>query len=195
MKEPLQAHWEAAMRVLRYLKSSPGQGIILPKENNLELVGFCDSDWAACPLTRRSTSGYLMKLGEAPISWKTKKQVTVSRSSSEAEYRAMAHATSEIIWLRNLLSCLQVQCDSPTLLHCDNQAALHLAANPVYHERTKHIEVDCHFIREHIQSKAISTAYIPTKQQQADIFTKSLGGKQFHELQGKLGVHNPHSPT
>lgn len=107
----------------------------------------------------------------------------------------MAHATSEIIWLRNLLACLQVQCDSPTLLHCDNQAALHLAANPVYHERTKHIEVDCHFIREHIQCKAISTAYIPTKQQQADIFTKSLGGKQFHELQGKLGVHNPHSPT
>ncbi|PNX89752.1 putative copia-type protein [Trifolium pratense] len=195
MQEPLQAHWEAAMRVLRYLKSSPGQGIILPRENNLELVGFCDSDWASCPLTRRSTSGYLMKLGEAPVSWKTKKQVTVSRSSSEAEYRAMAHAASEIIWLRNLLACLQVQCDSPTLLYCDNQAALHLAANPVYHERTKHIEVDCHFIREHIQSKAISTAYVPTKQQQADIFTKSLGGKTFHDLQSKLGVHNPHSPT
>lgn len=89
----------------------------------------------------------------------------------------MAHATSEIIWLQSLLSCLQVESDTPTLLHSDNQAALQLVANPVFHERTKHIEVDCHFIREHIQSRAISTTYVPTKQQQADIFTKSLGAK------------------
>lgn len=107
----------------------------------------------------------------------------------------MAHATSEILWLRSLLKCLQVDCDSPTLLHCDNQAALHLAANPVFDERTKHIEVDCHFIREHLQAGTIATAYIPTKQQEADIFTKSLGGKQFSELAVKLGVHNLHSPT
>lgn len=195
MQAPKQEHWDAAMRVLRYLKSSPGQGIILPKDNDLNLVGYCDSDWASCPLTRRSVSGYLMKLGSAPISWKTKKQTTVSRSSGEAEYRAIAHATSEIIWLRSLLKCLQVDCDSPTSLHCDNQAALHLAANPIFHERTKHIEVDCHFIRDHLQAGTISTAYIPTKHQQADIFTKSLGGKHFSELSSKLGVHNPHSPT
>lgn len=97
MQEPRQGHWEAAMRVLRYLKSTPGQGIVLPKENDLKLVAYCDSDWAACPLTRRSISGYLVKLGNAPISWKTKKQMTVSRSSSEAEYRALAHVTSEVL--------------------------------------------------------------------------------------------------
>ncbi|PNX90902.1 putative copia-type protein, partial [Trifolium pratense] len=115
---------------------------------------------------RRSTSGYLMKLGSAPISWKTKKQSTVSKSSSEAEYRAMGHA-----------------------------AAIHLAANPVYHERTKHIEVDCHFIRTHLQEGTISTSYVPTKKQQADIFTKALSAKQFQELTFKLGAHNPHTPT
>lgn len=150
MQAPHQAHWDAAMRVLRYLKSSPGQGIILPKDNDLQLVGYCDSDWASCPLTRRSTTGYLMKLGSAPISWKTKKQITVSKSSSEAEYRAMNQAVSEIIWLRSLLSSLQIQYDCPTVLHCDNQAAIHITANPVFHGGTKHIETDCHFIRIHL---------------------------------------------
>ncbi|PNY16822.1 retrovirus-related Pol polyprotein from transposon TNT 1-94 [Trifolium pratense] len=194
-QSPQQAHWDAAMRVLRYLKFTPGQGIILPKENDLQLVAYCDSDWASCPLTRRSTSGYLMKLGSAPISWKTKKQSTVSKSSSEAEYRAMGQAVSEVIWLRSLLSSLQVHYKSPTVLFCDNQAAIHLAANPVYHERTKHIEVDCHFIRTHLQKGTISTNYVSTKKQQADIFTKALGAKQFQELTFKLGAHNPHTPT
>lgn len=195
MQAPRQAHWDAAMHVLRYLKSSPGQGIILPKDNDLQLVGYCDSDWASCPLTRRSTTGYLMKLGSAPISWKTKKQTTVSKSSSEAEYRAMNQAVSEIIWLRSLLSSLQIQYDCPTVLHCDNQAAIHIAANPVFHERTKHIETDCHFIRIHLQRGVISTAYVHTKKQQADIFTKALASRQFQDLMVKLGVHDPHTPT
>ena len=107
----------------------------------------------------------------------------------------MVHATSEVIWLRRLLTHLQVKCDSPTVLHCDNRAAIHLASNPVFHERTKHIEVDCHFIREFLVKGIIATAHIPTKSQQADIFTKSLGTKQFRELSSKLGSHCPQSPT
>lgn len=95
-----------------------------------------------------------MKLRSTPISWKTKKQTTVSRFSSEAEYRAMAHTTSEVLRLRGLLSCFQVNCQEPTMLHCDNQVAIHLASNPVFRERTKHIEVDCHFIQEHLQAGA-----------------------------------------
>lgn len=195
MQAPRQGHWEAAIRVLRYLKSSPGKGIILPKANDLKLTAYCDSDYASCPLTRRSVSGYLMKLGTAPISWKTKKQTTVSRSSSEAEYRAMAHATSEILWLRNLLEHLQVSNAAPTTLYCDNQAALQLATNPVYHERKKHIEVDCHFIREHLQRGAIITDYVSTKQQQAYILTKALGAKTFHELSVKIVIHDPHTTS
>lgn len=194
MQAPRQGHWDAIILVLKYLKFSPGQGIVLPKDNNLELTAYCDSDWASCPLTRKSVTGYLMKLGSAPISWKTKRQTTVSRSSSEAEYRALAHATSEVLWLRSLLKHLQVTCDAPTPIFCDNQAALHLAANPVFHERTKHIEVNCHFIREHVHAGIIEPTYVPTKLQRADIFTKSLGTKMFHELSIKMGVHNPYTP-
>nr|KYP65665.1 Copia protein [Cajanus cajan] len=186
MQEPRQPHWEAAIRILKYLKSSPGQGILIPRHNDLKLEGFCDLDWASCPTTRRLISGYLMKLGSVPISWKTKKQTTISRSSSEVEYRAMTNATSEIIWLRGLLSALQVPCCDSTILHCDNQSAIHIANNPVFHERTKHIEVDFHFIREHIQSGTIFASYLHTRQQLADIFTKALGCILFHDLLSKL---------
>lgn len=194
MHEPRQDHWDAAMRVLRYLKQSPGQGIFL-RPNSLELQAYCDSDWAGCPLTRRSVTGYFITLGGCPISWKTKKQTTVSRSSAEAEYRAMASTVSEIIWLRSLLNSLGITYSRPTRLFCDNQAALHIAANPVFHERTKHIEIDCHFIREHIQSGAITTSHVPTRLQLADIFTKALGRDRFRFLLDKLGVRDLHAPT
>lgn len=104
-------------------------------------------------------------------------------------------AVSEIIWLRSLLSSSQIHYGSPTVLHCDNQTTIHLVANPIYHEGTKHVKVDCHFIRTYVQKCVISTSYVPAKKQQADIFTKALAAKQFHELTVKLGVHDPHTPT
>ena len=145
-------------------------------------------------MSRRSVTCYLVQLGKAPVPWKTKKQTTVFRSSAEAEYRAMVDATSEIIWLRNLWSFLGVQVPTATMF-CDNQAALHIAANPVFHERTKHIEVDCHFIREQLLSGVITTLYTHTTEQLADIFTKALGQRQFQYLLSKLGVMNLHTPT
>lgn len=161
---------------------------------DLTIRAYCDSDWASCPMTRRSVTGYLITLGTSPVSWKTKKQPTVSRSSAEAEYQAMANATSEVVWLRNLLRFLNIRV-STAQLYCDNQAALHIAANPVFHERTKHIEVDCHFVRERLVSGDVVTRYISTKDQPADIFTKALGHRQFHHLLGKLGVSDLHAPT
>ncbi|CAH9081001.1 unnamed protein product, partial [Cuscuta epithymum] len=151
MQEPRQAHWDAVIRVLRYLKGHPGQGIVYRRDSPLEILGYCDSDWASCPKTRRSVTGYFVTLGGSPISWRTKKQATVSRSSAEAEYRSMATLTCELLWLRSLFSSLRIKLP-PLKLFCDNKAALHIASNPVFHERTKHIELDCHFIRDHVKS-------------------------------------------
>ncbi|RVW29739.1 Retrovirus-related Pol polyprotein from transposon RE2 [Vitis vinifera] len=141
MQEPRIEHWEAALRVVRYLKGTLGQGILLRADSDLSLQGWYDSDWAACPVTRRSLSGWLVFLRQSPISWKTKKQHTVSRSSAEAEYRAMAAVTCELKWLKELLLSLGVHHPKAIKLFCDRQSALHMAKNPVFHERTKHIEV------------------------------------------------------
>ncbi|CAH9119111.1 unnamed protein product [Cuscuta epithymum] len=195
MQAPGQAHWDAALRVVRYLKGSPGQGILLRSDSDLSLTGWCDSDWAACPLTRRSLSGWLVFLGHSPVSWKTKKQSTVSRSSAESEYRAMAAATCELKWLKALLLSLGVNHTKAIPLFCDSQSALHIARNPVFHERTKHIEVDCHFVRDAIKENLIAPSYVPTTVQLADIFTKALGKTQFQFLLRKLGILNPHAPT
>lgn len=108
MGTPREPHLETTHRVLRYTKQTPGQGILLPSTGTLELKAYCDADWARCKDTRRSTTGYFIFLGQAPISWKTKKQNTVSRSSAEAEYRSMATTCCEITWLRNILKDLNV---------------------------------------------------------------------------------------
>ncbi|RVW73678.1 Retrovirus-related Pol polyprotein from transposon RE2 [Vitis vinifera] len=195
MQEPRIEHWEAALRVIRYLKGTPGQGILLRADSDLSLQGWCDSDWAACPVTRRSLSGWLVFLGQSPISWKTKKQHTVSRSSAEAEYRAMEAVTCELKWLKGLLLSLGVHHPKAIKLFCDSQSALHMAKNPVFHERTKHIEVDCHLFRDAITDGLIAPSYVPTVTQLADIFTKALGKKQFDYLLAKLGIFEPHAPT
>ncbi|CAH9143337.1 unnamed protein product [Cuscuta epithymum] len=195
LQNPRHEHWNAALRVVRYLKGSPGQGILLRADGDLTLTGWCDSDWAACPLTRKSLSGWLVFLGHSPVSWKTKKQTTVARSSAEAEYRSMAAATCELKWLKALLLSLGIHHPQAIPLYCDSQSALHIARNPVFHERTKHIEVDCHFVRNAIQENLIAPSYVPTTIQLADIFTKALGKTQFQFLLRKLGILDPHAPT
>ncbi|CAL1391854.1 unnamed protein product [Linum trigynum] len=117
----------------------------------------------------------------------------VSRSSAEAEYRAMASTVSEVVWLRFLLTEFGVPQPCPTPLHCDNQATLHIAANPVFHERTKHVEMDCYFVRERVVSKEIAPVKIGSSSQLADIFTKALGTEQFQRLLCKLGIRDLHA--
>ncbi|CAH9138265.1 unnamed protein product [Cuscuta epithymum] len=195
LSQPRQSHFDAAIRVLRYLKQTPGQGIFLSADNDFSLKGYCDADWAGCSYTRRSsTGGRRNSLGNSPVSWRTKKQSVVSRSSAEAEYRAMAVTVSEILWLRWLLHDLTVPQTGPTSLFCDNQAARHIALNPVFHERTKHVEMDCYFVRERVASGEIQPCCISTTHQIADIFTKALGTDRFQFLKSKLGVRNLHTP-
>ena len=133
---PRTPHLDALHHLLRYLKAAPGQGILFSATSALSLKAYADADWGSCLDTRRSTTGYCVFLGDSMISWKSKKQQTVSRSSAEAEYRALACVTSEILWIQSLLKDLQVA-TGPTLVFCDNQAAIHLATNPSFHERSK----------------------------------------------------------
>ena len=195
VSDPRQKHMDAATRVLRYLKATPGQWIFFPKEGGTTLVTYCDADWLGCPFTRRSRTGYVLLLGGAPVSWKSKKQSVVSRSSAEAEYRSMATTVSEVIWMRWLLKYLEAEQNGPTPLFCDNQAARHIANNPVFHERTKHVEMDCYFVRERVAAKEIQPRCIDTKMQIADLFTKALGSKQLESLLYKLGMQNLHAPS
>ena len=195
LNEPKQEHWDGALRVVRYLKGTLGQGILLHSDSDLSLTGWCDSDWAACPLTRRSLTGWLVFLGQSSISWKTKKQHTVSRSSAEAEYWSMAAITCELKWLKGLLLSLGLHHLKAIPLFCDSQFALHIAQNPVFHERTKHIEVDCHFVRDAIRDGLIAPSYISTTDQLADVFTKALGTQRFDYLISKLGILDLHAPT
>lgn len=188
MHKPTNVHMQAAKRVLRYLVNNPSQGILLANSSSAQVHAYCDSDWASCPATRLSTSGFCILLGSSPISWKSKKQSVVARSTAEAEYKAMALTACEITWIAALLKDMGLQNLPPTLLKCDNLAAFSIAANPVLHERTKHIEIDCHFIRDKINSGSIVTHYVPSHAQLADIMTKTLPVKQHMNLLHKLGA-------
>lgn len=146
MQKPTTAHLQAARRLLRYLLKNPAQGILFTSNSAAQVTAYCDSDWASCATSRRSTSGFCIFLGSSPVSWKAKKQSVVARSTAEAEYRAMALTACEITWLSALLKDMGLHNLPPAILKCDNQAAISIAANPVMHERTKHIEIDCHFV-------------------------------------------------
>ena len=195
LQSPCDSHWDAVVRILRYIKGTQGQGVLYENRGHTQVVGYSDADWACSPIDRRSTSGYCVFIGGNLISWKSKKQDVVARSSAEAEYRAMALVTYELIWLKHLLQKLRFGNDEQMKLICDNQAALHISYNLVFHERTKHIEVDCHFIREKIASGCISTSFVNSNDQLADIFTKSLRGPRIKYICDKLGAFDLYAPA
>ncbi|XP_047320774.1 secreted RxLR effector protein 161-like [Impatiens glandulifera] len=192
MHEPLQIHWEAALQVVRYLKGTPSLGLFYPSNSNKLLESFSDADWATCTDSRRSLTGYCIKYGDALISWKTKKQNTVSRSSAEAEYRSMTTTVCELKWISFLLKDLQIPVQLPIPLRCDNQAAIHIAENPVFHERTKHLDIDCHLVRDQFKQGFVLPQHVYSKVQQADIFTKPLEHTAFYSLRDKMNLRDLH---
>jgi hypothetical protein len=187
MHHPTATHWSAAKRVLRFLKNSLDHGLFYSK-TNLQLNAFCDSDWAGNPDDRRSISGFAVFLGDCLISWTAKKQPVVSRSSTEAEYRSLAIATTELYWLRMLFHEIKIPLSTAPIIWCDNVSALSLAANPVYHARTEHIEVDYHYVREKVLNRDVKVSFISTADQIADVFTKGLTSARFLYLKSKLKV-------
>jgi len=188
LQHPTVNHWTAVKRILRYLKHTIFYGFLIRSNSNSQLHAYSDADWAGCPDDRRSTDGYCIFLGHNLISWSSRKQATVSRSSTEAEYRSLANTTAELQWLQSLLKELGVFLSSPPTLWCDNLGATYLTANPLFHAHTKHIEIDFHFVRDKVASKNLLVRFISTKDQKADIFTKPLVSTRFNLLRSNLNL-------
>jgi hypothetical protein len=216
MSHPQIAHLDAVFHILRYIKKTANYGLFYARNDIKPLQGFTDADWASCTETRKSTGGYCFILAGSAITWQSKRQPTVSKSSTESEYISLSTGVSEATWLYRLLQELDFDSKPPSRiplsfnnsdissdliafqpisLHCDNQSAIKLAKNPVFHARTKHIEVHHHFIREKLLRGEICLNYISTDDQPADIFTKALPRIKFEQHRGALGVISVTSKT
>ncbi|GJZ94536.1 hypothetical protein Tco_0666739 [Tanacetum coccineum] len=152
------------------------------------LVRYTDADWAGCPSTRRSTSGYCVFLGDNLLSWSAKRQHTISRSSAEAEYRGVANVVAETAWIRNLLRELHSPLLTATLVYCDNVSVIYMSDKPVQHQRTKHIEIDIHFVRDMVKAGHVRVLHVPSRFQYADIFTKGLPSALFEDFRSSLSA-------
>ncbi|KAL0358031.1 UNVERIFIED_CONTAM: Retrovirus-related Pol polyprotein from transposon TNT 1-94 [Sesamum calycinum] len=170
------------------LKSTSSLGLFFASNSPLHLSAYSDAAWASCLDSRRSITGFCVFLGSSLISWKTKKRATVSRSSVEAEYRSMASTVCELLWLSYLLLDFCIPVQQPIPFWCDNKAALHITANPIFHERTKHLDIDCHLVRDQFKLGFISPSHISGSDQPADLFTKALPAPIFSHLLSKLGL-------
>ncbi|WVZ15866.1 hypothetical protein V8G54_013432 [Vigna mungo] len=201
MHSPKETHLQAAHRILQYLKGTPGRGILFKRNGNVKLEAYTDADYAESIVDRRSTTGYCTFLGGNLVTWRSKKQGVVAQSSAEAEFRAMAQGICELLWLKIILEDLRIKWEEPMKLYCDNKSAISIAHNPVQHDRTKHIEVDTHFIKEKLDSGLICTPYVSSQDQIADILTKGLGctilrrlypswewKTPIHQLEGEVSI-------
>lgn len=177
MHQPSSSHWLVVKRILRYLKGIINHGLHISPSSFSTLHGFSDADWGGNPDDRRSVSGFIIFLGSNPISLSLKKQRTVARSSTESEYKSLVNATAELVWLQSLLG--------------GNLSVIYLTANPMFHARTKHIEIDYHFVRERFMWKELSIHFISSDDQLADGLTKGLPTNRFSSIRPKLNVVSP----
>ncbi|KAL3830766.1 hypothetical protein ACJIZ3_019568 [Penstemon smallii] len=191
MHSPRVSHWQCVKRILRYLKSTADFGLLLQPSPNPCLAAFTDADWAGCLDDRKSTGGFCIFFGKNLVSWSSKKQSTIARSSTEAEYKALAHATCEVLWIQSLMTELGILSHTPPTLYCDNLGATYLSKNPILHYRTKHVDIDYHFVRDRVQAKALRVSFLSSKDQLADILTKPLSTSRFSTLRTSLAVLPP----
>ena len=173
-------------RILRYLKQCTELGLKIQKSSSTLVSAFSDADWAGNIDDRRSTGGFAVFIGSNLVSWSARKQAIVSRSSTESEYKAIANATAEIMWVQTLLRELGIPSPRAARLWCDNIGAKYLSANPVFHDRTKHIEVDYHFVRERVAQKLLEIEFVSSGDQIADGFTKALSVRLLENFKANL---------
>jgi hypothetical protein len=195
MHDPREPHLAALKRILRYVRGTLQLGLHLSPSSQIELVVYSDAYWVGCPGTRRSTFGYVVFLGVNLVSWSSKRQNTVSRSSAEAEYCTVAKAVVEVSWLRQLLTELHVALPKTSLVYCDNINVVYMSSNPVQHQCTKHVEIDLHFVREKVALGVVRVLHVPTTSQFADIFTKGLLSTVFTEFRTSLNVRSTDANT
>ncbi|CAN6479073.1 unnamed protein product [Victoria cruziana] len=189
MHVPTDVHIEAVKRILRYLKGTLNDGLVYSKDGQYldghKLITYTHADWAGDPDERKYVSGYYIFIGQNAVIWSSKKQKAIARSTAKAEYRAMAAGVADVTWVRHLLEELN-ELISSSILFCDNQSAINITKNSILHCRTKHIEIDQHFIRQKVENREIKPAYVRSDSQIADMFTKGLTAGQFWTLKSKL---------
>ena len=193
MHSPRISHFQAAHRTLRYLKGTTGLGLHFKRSSMICLNAYTDSDFVGSLSDRRSTSGYCIFLAGNLVIWRSKKQDVVARSSTEAEFRALAHELTEIIWIKRILQDLKIKINGSCNIFCDNQSTIRVAHNPVQHDRMKHVSIDIHYIKETLEQNNICIPYIQSVEQRADVLTKGLPKEHYMKLGSKLGLIDIHS--
>ncbi|RVW81800.1 Retrovirus-related Pol polyprotein from transposon RE1 [Vitis vinifera] len=193
MHDPREPHLQAAYKVLHYLKGNPEKEILFKKNNTLALEAYTDADYASSLVDQRSTTGYCTFLGGNLVTWRSKKQNVVARSSAKSKFRVIAQGLCELLWLKIILDDLRIKWDGPMKLYCDNKSAINIAHNPIQYDRTKPIEIDRHFIEEKLEEGIVCMSYVPSEHQLANILTKGLNSSMFHDLVFKLGMEDIYS--
>ena len=193
MVKPTKLFWKVGKHVLRYLRGTSGYGLWYRQLDELKLHGFTNADWAGSPTDRKSTYGGIFNIGSIGVSRYIRKQISVALSSAEAEYMAAILAACEAIWMRKILVGLFGSHLDPTVIYCDNHSCIKLLVNPVFHDRSKHIDIRYHDIRDCVQWKIMLLSYIPTEDHDADILTKALTRRKLEYHRDRIGVaDNPY---
>ena len=185
---PRTSHLQAAHTVLKYLKGTTGLGLTYRQTGKLDLCLYTNSDYAGSRVDYRSTIGYCTILGGNLVTWRSKKQNIVSKSSTVAEFCAMSKGIDEVMWIKHMLDDLQIPYHKPIILRCDNKSAISIAHDPVYHDQMKHVNIDRFYIQEQLEQGLLKTEHVISEEQCADIFTKGLPVKAQRHLLSKLGM-------